>query len=93
MHNYSISCIHFDDDTSIYHDIRYIDTTEMCIDTVSLLNVSRYGDISIYRCISNISSLLPSNAMVKIIAVGYCLNKTWTIAYKSIQKYTFRYGT
>ena len=24
----------------------------MCIDTVSLPNVSRYGDISIYRCIS-----------------------------------------
>ena len=54
MHNYSISCIYFDDDTSIYHDIRYIDTTEMCIDTVSLLNVSRYGDISICRCISNV---------------------------------------
>ena len=26
----------------------------MCIDTVSLPNVSRYGDISIYRCISNL---------------------------------------
>ena len=25
----------------------------MCIDTVSLPNVSRYGDISIYCCISN----------------------------------------
>ena len=26
----------------------------MCIDTVSLPNVSRYGDISIYRCISSV---------------------------------------
>ena len=26
----------------------------MCIDTVSLPNVSRYDDISMYRCISNV---------------------------------------
>ena len=40
-------------DTSIYHDIRYIDTTSMYINTVSPPNVSRYGDISIYCCISS----------------------------------------
>ena len=28
----------------------------MCIDTVSLPNVSRYDDISIYRCISSMST-------------------------------------
>ena len=30
----------------------------MCIDTVSPPNVSRYGDISIYCCISDVLSLL-----------------------------------
>ena len=51
MHNTaSVVCIsiHFDDDTSIYHDIRYIDTTQMCIDTVSL---PMYHDMAIYRYI------------------------------------------
>ena len=58
-----IACksIHFDDDASIYHDIRYIDTSQMCIDTVSLPNVSRYDDILIYRCISSAAHVLPKD--------------------------------
>ena len=31
----------------------------MCIDTVSLPNVSRYDNISIYRYISNMQSTIP----------------------------------
>ena len=33
----------------------------MCIDTVSLPNVSRYDDISIYRCISSAAHVLPKD--------------------------------
>ena len=41
----------------------------MCIDTVSLPNVSRYDDISIYRCISisDRESLLGANILKKKI--------------------------
>ena len=53
--------IHFDGDTSIYHD-QYIHTTSMCIDTVSLSNVSRCGDISIYYYISTTHEVIFINA-------------------------------
>ena len=42
----------------------------MCIDTVSPPNVSRYGDISIYCCISNIYIYIYVTGFAKTVPNG-----------------------
>ena len=43
----------------------------MCVDIVSLPNVSRYGDISIYRCISIVAIIIMMLIRMQVIRMTF----------------------